>query len=64
MDEEPTADAVDGPNLVLARATINMPGGIKPGYEYWVNADSAYVQTAIEAGFFVVDGDAETSRDP
>ncbi len=40
-------------SLVLARATISMPGGISAGHEYWVDSATPYVKTALACGYFV-----------
>lgn len=45
------------PNLILARATIHLPG-LAPGYFYWVDADSQYVKDCIGAGILVPEPDA------
>ena len=37
------------PNLALARPTVNLPGGLRPGFWYWVDLDSPYVQTQLDA---------------
>lgn len=37
-------------NAVLARATIHLPGGLRPGGLYWVDASSDYVRDCLKVG--------------
>lgn len=60
MDETPR-------HVVLARPTIHLPGGLKPGSAYLVDTRSSYVQERIAVGHLVplepIPDDAEGQTD-
>lgn len=40
-------------DLILCRATIHLPGGLHPGWIYWVDGADPYVLNCLDKGYLV-----------